>query len=101
MRKVTRTVCESFLSRQPKTLGNTHTDGNCLWLHGNKIAEHQADGSVELSLASWGTPTTRERVNGVCDLMGLGRPFYQHNHCQYFDNREIGTSEIVTVRRPE
>ena len=65
MRKVTHQIKQAFESRQPLTVGNTRTDGNTVWLHGNAIIKRDASGFVIWSLAGWNTPTTRERVNGI------------------------------------
>jgi hypothetical protein len=73
MRKITQQIKQAFERRESKTIGNTTTDGNTVWLHGNDSATHP-DGLVLGSLAGWNTPTTRERVNGIT---GLG--FHQKN----------------------
>lgn len=65
MRKVTQQIKSAFESRQPLSVGNTRTDGNTIWLHGNAIVKRDPDGLVRWSLAGWNTPTTRERVNGI------------------------------------
>lgn len=59
---VTREVCGAFKNKSKKSVGNTMTDGESLFLHGNKIAEHRDDG-VYITVAGWNTPTTRERLN--------------------------------------
>lgn len=64
MRKVTQQVCYAFEHNVPKTVGNTHTDGLALYLHGNKIAQHTSEGLM-VSTAGWDTNTTRERLNGL------------------------------------
>lgn len=74
MRKVTQQIKEAFEERKAKTVGNTHTDGESVWLHGNKIVTRDPSGVVIATLAGWNTPTTRERVNGIT---GLG--FHQVN----------------------
>lgn len=65
MRKVTKQIKEAFERGEAKTVGNTTTDGNTVWLHGNAIVKRDPDGLVRWSLAGWNTPTTRERVNGI------------------------------------
>lgn len=65
MRKVTQQIKEAFERGEAKTVGNTTTDGNTVWLHGNAIVKRDPDGLVRWSLAGWNTPTTRERVNGI------------------------------------
>lgn len=68
MRKVTRETARAFLAGKPKTVGNTETDGQSYELHGNKIAWTHGNWRV-LTLAGWNTVTTRERLNGILDLM--------------------------------
>ena len=67
MRKVTEQIKQAFERGEAKTVGNTRTDGNTVWLHGNAIVKRDADGLVRWSLAGWNTPTTRERVNGIAN----------------------------------
>ena len=67
MRKVTEQIKQAFERGEAKTVGNTSTDGNTVWLHGNAIVKRDPDGLVRWSLAGWNTPTTRERVNGIAN----------------------------------
>lgn len=68
-RKVTEQVVAAFLQGSPRTVGSTHTDGTCLYLHGNKIAEHDGIKAgrhrIKVTLAGWNTSTIRERLNGL------------------------------------
>lgn len=91
MRKVTQQIKEAFEARKSKTVGNTHTDGERVFLHGNKIVERREDG-IYASLAGWGTPTTRERVNGI-----TGAGFYQQNYEQLLNGQEIDFSSWYKV----
>lgn len=45
-------------------MGNSHTDGLALYLHGNKIAQHTSEG-LEIDSCGWNSNTTRERLNGL------------------------------------
>ena len=74
MRKVTKQIATAFINGQSKTVGNTHNDGNNVYLFGNKIVERREDG-VYASLAGYPGPTTIERVNGI-----TGAGFHQVNH---------------------
>lgn len=77
MRKVTEQIVDAFMGGTPRTVANSHTDGETLWLHGNRIAwkgEHNGAACVFLTLAGWGTPTTRERLQGVLSAMGHRSP---------------------------
>jgi hypothetical protein len=101
MRKVTNDTVIAFLDGRSRTVGNTTTDGTVLLLHGNRIAERMPDGSIVASMAGWGSVTTRERLNGLCELLGLGRPFHQNRFVQYYGSRPVGVSESVVLIRPE
>ena len=67
MRKVTKQIKQAFNQGTPLKVGNTRTDGQTVWLHGNAIVKRDPDGLVRWSLAGWNTPTTRERVNGIAN----------------------------------
>ncbi len=101
MRKVTRETVEAFIAGRSRTVGNTTTDGTVLLLHGNRIAERMPDGSIMATLAGWGSVTTRERLNGLCDLLGLDRRFSQHKYVQYYGSHQVGVNETIVLTRPE
>ena len=65
MRKVTEEIKKAFEQGKSKKVGNTETDGQTVWLHGNAIVKRDPDGLIRWSLAGWNTSTTRERVNGI------------------------------------
>lgn len=67
MRKVTQQIKQAFNQGTSLKVGNTRTDGQTVWLHGNAIVKRDPDGLVRWSLAGWNTPTTRERVNGIAN----------------------------------
>ena len=67
MRKVTQLIKDAFEQGTSKKVGNTETDGQTVWLHGNAIVKRDPDGLVRWSLAGWNTTTTRERVNGIAN----------------------------------
>ena len=64
MRKITLEIKKAFESGESKTIGNTATDGNTVWLHGNAIIKKE-NGNIYATLAGWNTPTTKERTNGI------------------------------------
>jgi hypothetical protein len=68
MRKITREIARAFHNREAKRIGNSRTDGNALYLHGNKIAEIFNDGELWITDAGWMTATTKERLNGLVDV---------------------------------
>ena len=97
MRQVTKNIMEAFLKRKSlRCLRNT-TDGNTVYLHGNRIAWHESNGDISMTLAGWGSPTTRERLNGLCMLLIDKRPFNQREHEQYYDDTPIDTRQVITI----
>ena len=63
MRKESLKIANAFANGTPAAAARTNTDGQTIWLHGNRIAQREQDGSVWVTLAGWGTVTTRERLN--------------------------------------
>lgn len=76
MRKVTEYIVHALIAGERGTKGNSTTDGQTLFLHGNPIArafkDEQGREGFDLSLCGWNTPTTRERLNGLLCAMGYG-----------------------------
>jgi hypothetical protein len=64
MRKITQRVATAFHSHSKLSVSNTITDGESVWLHGNKIIKRE-NNEIYFSLAGWNTLTTRERINGI------------------------------------
>lgn len=86
MRKVTEQIAEAFKNYQKCTIGNTMTDGQSVWLHGNRIAwrDPESFGGVMVSMCGWPTVTTRERINGILSTLGAEVGIAQRNHEQGF-----------------
>ena len=74
MRKVTEQTCAAFLDRERKISGNTTSTGDDLLLHGNCIAWHHDTHTVKLRMCGWGSVTTRERLNGLLELLRQRNP---------------------------
>jgi hypothetical protein len=64
MRRITTDIIRAFRNRERKTIGNSYTDGNALYLFGNKIAEFRNQ-ELWISNAGWKSATTKERLNGL------------------------------------
>ena len=64
MRKITREIVDAFQNSRSLTIGNSRTNGESLWLFGNKIAEIRRDG-LWISNGGWNSATTKERLNGL------------------------------------
>lgn len=56
------TLIERFEQGLKGSTGNYFTDGQSLYLFGNKIAEHRPDG-IYFTLAGWNSTTTKQAVN--------------------------------------
>ena len=68
MRKITQqTVTHGFNKKIKRSVGNTRSTGDRLYLHGNLIAEHRVDG-VWITNAGWPTPTTKDRLNAINEV---------------------------------
>lgn len=81
-RKTTRIVINAFLNGNKLTTFNTTTDGNSLYLFGNKIAEKRKDG-IYISNAGWFSATTKERLNGLPNVK-----VSEKNKVWYLNNKE-------------
>ena len=92
MRKISKQIAQAFNQGKTKSIGNTSTNGQEVFLHGNKIAWRSPGNTLELTLAGWPTVTTRERLNAILYTEGYnvnagesyGFYFNQKNHNQYF-----------------
>jgi hypothetical protein len=60
-------VIQSFLEGKKKKQGNGQTDGQSLYLFGNLIAQHRADG-LYVTNAGWPTRTTNKWLNMLPDV---------------------------------
>lgn len=64
MRKITKQIIKAFLEFRALAIGNSHTDGNSLYLHGNRIAWHDGN-NIIITNAGWFSNTTKDRLNGL------------------------------------
>jgi len=92
MRKVTEQIKQAFEQGTSRKVGNTETDGQTVWLHGNAIVKRDPSGLILATLAGWNTPTTRERVNGIT---GLG--IHQSNFVPMLNGSEIDSFDWIAV----
>lgn len=97
MRKIEKKVCAAFVCKERAAQGNTMTDGERLYLHGNLIAWHEGD-QIMGTLAGWNTPTTRSRLNAVAYFASNGNKiFTQKDFEPYFDDAKINDQSVVRI----
>ena len=84
MKQETDKIARAFYRRRAANAARTSTNGEIVWLHGNRIAWRTLDGDIGFTLAGWPTVTTRERINGILTTFGYGLwGVSQRNHNQY------------------
>lgn len=98
MRAETKKIVTAFLAHKPANGARTRTDGASLWLHGNRIAWHD-DNGICMTMCGWGSVTTRERLNGVCELLIGRRPYHQVKHEQFYDEQPINAHDVIHIRQ--
>lgn len=72
MRKVTRQAANALMAGKNFTSGNTVVKDGTMYLHRNAIARIDGDFAV-LSTCGWNTSTTRERLNGIPNVVVIQR----------------------------
>ncbi|NRA81671.1 MAG: hypothetical protein HRU18_26020 [Pseudoalteromonas sp.] len=87
MRQITQDSVNAFFcgqnfSKANMTVKTNNENETRLFLHGNMIAKKTKD-SLQISNCGWYTNTTKERLNGVLHVYGLGY-IYQKNHNWYY-----------------
>ena len=101
MTQEVRDIAVAFRDRRKCKRHRTSTDGDTVWLHGNRIAWRDDAGIVWLTLAGWPTPTTRGRLNAIAEAFEFGMYFYQQKQVQYvryFDaHPNFGSSETREI----
>lgn len=96
MRKITEQAALAFANQRKFSGSNTlvtveqidGVDQTKLFLHGNLIAS-MLNGELMMTLAGWPTPTTRERLNGLLNILGRPEGFWQSKHRQWFGTNEV------------
>jgi P pilus assembly chaperone PapD len=100
MRKITQQIANAFAQGNKLTIGNTSTEGSehgfHVKLHGNTIALKN-DSGIYMTLAGWNTATTRERLNGIAQVLGLDASFTQRKFEPYFNGKQIGIHQWFKV----
>lgn len=89
MRKVTQQIANAFAQGNNLAVGNTMTSNGEVYLHGNCIVDTDPWGNITMTLAGWNTPTTRERLNGIAEVLGLNARFTKRGKWAYLNDRPI------------
>jgi len=123
VRKISKLAARAFIEGREFRRDNTEVvvartgygDVKRLLLHGNIIATQdlfsntrdpskslmRTKGNLQITLAGWGTPTTRERLNTLLTETGKREGVWQHKFDQYYgthdDSRVISENEWITV----
>ena len=93
MRNITETIAHAFMNGYEKRISNSYTDGNAVYLWGNKIIrKHQ--GKIQINLCGYNTVTTRERINGVLSYTGTGYGVTTKQGKVYLLDRQNNKKEI-------
>ena len=112
MRQITYDAARAFIEGRNFSRGNTSVrveqrtpkdshPNRQLYLRGNLIAEYTNVKGLLVTLATWPTVTTRERLNGLLTELGKREGVWQHKHEQHYGTREanriISSSEWIPV----
>jgi hypothetical protein len=97
MRKTAQKIKEAFDAGRERTVRNTRTDGERVFLHGNQIIK-RVNGEVFFTLAGWNTVTTRSRIKEITGA-GVG----QRNFEPVYHGRVINSNKwyLVTESRTQ
>ena len=89
MKKIERLMCERIMGHKKLKRGNTRVEiindeALVIMLHGNPIASvHYGNREVVLDHCGWQTTVTKNRLNAVCEALGLPCCVYQRNWIWY------------------
>lgn len=89
MRKITMQVVGAFMERRRCSKSNTWTDGDNLYLFGNKIAWWGLNNRLWITNCGWESITTKERLNAI-----PGVKIVQKNHVWYLNGKAWDGSAI-------
>ena len=94
MRAVSKNIALAFHRGISSAIGNTTTDGQTVWLFGNKIAWREKGKRLALTLANWPTVTTRDRLNAILYIEELDFQFRQVNNKQVLSRPSVDGSRF-------
>lgn len=91
MKKITKEVVGAFLERRRCSKSNTSTDGDSLYLFGNRIAWWDLNG-IWIDTCGWGSNTTKERLNAIPGVKIVQRNYAWYLNGKAWDGRAIRIS---------
>lgn len=101
MRDITKFIVTEFVQGRERRRNNSYTNGKELFLHNKLIAWRDPDGNYRVTCAGYATMTTKERLNGLCEMLNYSRPFHTKNHQLYYFDRPIEDDEVIRVHTRE
>ena len=105
---VSSSAARAFVTGKRLSKSNTsvrvNRDGSVeMRLFDNLIARHTVEDGTKVTMANWGTMTTRARLNAIIDELGMRGGFWQHKGEQFYgtpeSNRIISTREWIQITR--
>ncbi len=108
MRKRTRETAQAFLNHTRKSSGNCLSTGEDYLLHGHCIAwwnYGKEKPEIHFNLRGYPTVTTRDRINGILELLGSQYRVCQRNFDQFLISLDhsflipIPTDHTFTIPR--
>ena len=108
MSAVSSSAARAFVMGKRLSKSNTSVrvnhDGSVeMRLFDNLIARHTVEDGTKVTMANWGTMTTRARLNAIIDELGMRGGFWQHKGEQFYgtpeSNRIISTREWIQITR--
>ena len=107
MRKISKSIANAFNKGERRSISNTVTDNNEVLLHGNRIMWKNGGGDICLSMCGWDTPTTRERLNALLEVLGSDWRIVQRSGMQFAVTsvgaieRHIDPNEVYRIDIPK
>lgn len=87
MRQITRDSVVAFVANTAFNKANMSVKNNIMMLHGNPIAKKEGK-KLFISAAGWETNTTKERLNGVLDVLCIpGTHIFQKDFVWYLNGK--------------
>lgn len=89
VRNIDVAMSGSLLSHSKLSMSNSHTDGNALFLFGNKIAWFDEYNALTFSMCGYGSSTTRSRLNAVLN------DYLEHLH--NYNQSNVSIKDVTNI----